>query len=357
MIKIKKREPISSNQKLLVRICAMLLALISFGVILLLIGKSPFGVYSQMMIGAVGTKFRILETLKIAIPNTIASLGIMLAFKLKFWNIGGQGQIIMGAVAASYFALFTPFIPEFALLPVMFIAAFVMGGIWAGIPAFFKNKYHTNETLFTLMMNYIALGIITYLQYSLWKDPNAGGFAKIAMFADFARLPKVFGLHIGWMVAILSIVFVYLLIHKMKLGFEIAVVGESVDTARYAGIDVKATTLKTLFISGGICGLVGVIQATGVNGTLSVDVAGSYGSVGIIIAWISGVNTLAIPVISFLFALLTQGGAFVQSAFQIPAAVSEILQGIILVFVLAAEFFIVYEVKLIKSKRAIRGEK
>ena len=132
----------------MIRVFSMFLALICFAIILLMIGKSPVNVYSQMVLGAVGTKFRILETLKIAIPNTIASLGIMLAFKLKFWNIGGQGQIVMGAIAASYFALFVREIPAFLLLPVMFISAFVAGGFWASVPAYFKTRYHTNETLF-----------------------------------------------------------------------------------------------------------------------------------------------------------------------------------------------------------------
>lgn len=356
MIKIKKRDPISPNEKFKIRLMAMFLALVLFSTVLVLLGKHPLNVYFQMIIGSLGTRFRFIETLKIAIPNTIASLGIMLAFKLKFWNIGGQGQIIMGAVASSYFALFVPDMPRAALLVIMILSAFLAGGVWAGIPAYFKTRYNTNETLFTLMMNYIAFNLVTYLQYGLWKDPRAGGFAKIAMFRPDARLPEVFGLHIGWILAILVVFIVYLLVNHMKLGYEIAVVGESVETARYAGIDVKTTTIKTLFISGGICGLIGVIQAAGVNGTLSVDVASGFGSVGIIIAWISGVNTLAIPLISFLFAILTQGAAFVQSAFQIPAAVSEILQGIILIFVLAAEFFIVYEVRLIHSK-ALRGEK
>lgn len=356
MIKIIKRNPIASKQKFRIRLMAMFLALTVFAIILLFLGKQPLNVYFQMIIGSLGTKFRIIETLKIAIPNAIVSLGIMIAFKLKFWNIGGQGQIIAGAIASSYFALFIPDIPRPLLLFVMILSSFIVGGIWAAIPAYFKTKYNTNETLFTLMMNYIALNLVTYLQYALWKDPSAGGFAKIAMFSPSARLPEVFGLNIGWILMILCVIAIYLLINHMKLGYEIAVVGESIETARYAGIDVKSTTIKTLFISGGICGLVGVIQAAGVNGTLSVDVASSFGSVGIIIAWISGANTLAIPIISFLFAIVTQGASFAQSAFQIPAAVSEILQGIILIFVLAAEFFIVYEVKFMNDK-ALRGGK
>ena len=197
MFRMTKRGYISNTNSILIRILAVVLALVTSSVFIKLMGHSPIKVYTSMLDGAFGSKYRILETLKVAIPIIIASIGIMIAFKMKFWNIGGEGQILMGAFFATYFALYHSELPKPILLIVMLIAGFIGGGLWALIPAFFKVKYGTNETIITLMLNYIAIKWIVHLQYGPWKDPNAMGFPKIANFTENAILPKVFGLHIG----------------------------------------------------------------------------------------------------------------------------------------------------------------
>ncbi|HAE62905.1 MAG TPA: ABC transporter permease [Eubacteriaceae bacterium] len=349
-MRIAKRSELSGNQIALVRLAAVFGALVFGGLFLIVLGENPITIYISMVKGGLGSFFRFRETVNIAIPLLITSLGVMIAFKMRFWNIGAEGQIFMGAFAATYLALNFSDLPKPLLLMMMGTASMVMGGIWLVVPAWFKARFGTNETLFTLMLNYIALRWVTYLQYSLWKDPNAMGFPKIASFGQNALLPKVFDIHIGWIIALVLIYAIYVYLNHTKTGYEIMVIGESEDTARYAGIDIKRVILKTMFLSGAVCGLVGMIQASGISGTLSVDLTGGVGFTAIITAWLSGLNPVMVGVVSFLFAMLRQGGSFIQTAYQIPASAAEILQALILFFVLASEFFLRYKVVLFKKK-------
>jgi simple sugar transport system permease protein len=290
------------------------------------------------------------KTVEYAIPLIITSLGIALAFRMKFWNIGAEGQICMGAFAASYFALFHPDWPLILLYPAMILSAFIAGGLWAGIPALFKVKWGTNETLVTLMFNYLALEFIEFLQYNAWKDPKALGFAKIAMFDSRVLLPKVFGINIGWIVAVALIVIMYFFVTRSKGGYRINVVGESVDTARYAGINVSRTILLTVFAGGALAGLAGMIQAVGVERTLNVNLSAGYGYTAIITAWLARLKPITIGIVCVLFAALMQGGAFIQTAYSIPSAAASVFQGLILLFILGCEFFLRYKIVGGKAK-------
>lgn len=351
MIRMAKRTSMSKKRAALIRTLAILLALLVSAIFILTLGHNPISVYMSMLSGAFGNAYRAKDTIKIAIPLIITSLGIMVAFKMKFWNIGAEGQILIGAMFSSYIALNYGNLPKVPLLLIMMIAGVIGGGLWALIPAYLKVKFDTNETIITLMMNYIALKWITYLQYGPWKDPNAHGFPKIAKFSDNAILPDLFGVHIGWIIAIILVIAMYIFFHYSKRGFEISVVGESTDTARYAGINVKKIILSSLFISGGICGLVGMIEASAVNHTLNTSISAGYGFTAIITAWLSGLKSIVIVPVSVLFAAMIKGGAFIQTSFQIPQSAAEVLQSTILFFVLGSEFFINY--KLIKKGKSI----
>lgn len=343
MLRIAKREELNKKQIILLRIMAIFSALFVSSVFLLFLKHNPFIVFSAMLKGCFGSLYRFKETINTTIPLVITSLGIMIAFKMKFWNIGAEGQIFMGAFAATYFALNFPQLPKPILLILMAVSAIVAGGMWLLIPALFKAQFGTNETLFTLMLNYIALKWITYLQYSLWRDPEAMGFPKIPNYTENAILPNFLGIHSGWLIALALVIVVYIIMNHTKIGYEIEVIGESENTAKYAGINIKRTIIKAMFIGGGICGLVGMIQASAISGTLTVEVTGGVGYTAIITAWLSGLSAPVAIITSFLFAILTQGGAFIQTAFRIPAAVAQILQALILFFVLASEFAIKYK--------------
>src|SRR6056297_9781 len=352
MIRIAKRAEVSKNRNVLTRIAAIIMALMLSALFIVFLGHDPLKVYLSMLEGSFGSAYRVKETIISTIPLTITSLGILMAFKMKFWNIGAEGQMIMGAFLASYFALNYSDMNRLALLSLMFVAGAVGGGIWGLIPAYFKSKYGTNEVLFTLMMNYIALKWITYLQYGPWKDKNALGFPKIPNFTTNAVLPKVLGIHMGWLIALILTALVYVFIHYTKKGYEINVIGESESTGAYAGMNVRRIILQAMFLGGALAGISGMIQASAVSGTLSVEVTGGVGYTAIIVTWLSGLSAPLIIIVSFLFAILIQGGSYIQTAFQIPQSAAQILQGMILLFVLGSEFFVKYQIiyKNIKLK-------
>ncbi|MDR0357078.1 MAG: ABC transporter permease [Clostridiales Family XIII bacterium] len=349
-VKAVKREDIPKNRSAIIRISSVALSLVFAGIVLLFFDLNPFTVFATIIEGSVGSASRVQQTIVKAIPLTIASLGILVAFKMKFWNIGGEGQIVMGALAASFVALNFGDAPRPVLLLLMAVASVVAGGIWALIPAAFKAKMGTNEVIFTLMMNYIAIKFVTYLQYGPWRDPNSKGFPKIPNFSENGLLPSLFGVHIGWVIALILTVAVYLFINYTKKGYEITVVGASIDTAGYAGMNIPSVIMTAMFISGGLCGLVGMIQASAIEKTLVYGISANYGFTAIITTWLARLNAAAVLFVCIAFAMLLQGASFIQLAMNVPAAVAGVVQGVILFFVLGSEFFIRYKVLFTRGK-------
>jgi ABC-type uncharacterized transport system permease subunit len=351
-IRIVKISERSGKDTLEIRIAAFISALAAGGLFILFLGYNPIELYGTIISGAFRSKMAFQATIRFMIPLLMSSLGVAMAFKMRFWNIGAEGQIIVGAVCASYFALFHDTWPHFLLLLVMFAAGALGGGLWGLIPAYFKSKYDTNETLFTLMLNYIALHIITYLRDGPWKDPGSSGFPKIARFAPNAQLDKILGVHFGWIIALILVFIVFIYLRYTKHGYEISVVGESKSTAKYAGMDVRKIILRTMAISGGICGITGMIQAAGSDMTLASSVAGGVGFTAIIVSWLAYLNPFGILLVSFLFSVLEKGSSVMQSAYGLSTYFSSVLQGIILFFILGCEFFIRY--KFVVSRKGGR---
>ena len=349
LIRITKRSELTSKQILLLRLGSVLLAIIAGGLFILCMGNNPISVYSTMIRGAFISKsaanpmMAFQGTIKIMIPLLISSLGVTLAFKLKFWNIGAEGQIIMGAIFATYFALFHADLPHYVLFVIMLLASIIGGGLYALLPAIFKAKFNTNETLFTLMLNYIALNIIVWLRDGAWADPESGGYPKIATFSLNAQLDRLFGIQIGWVIGLILVVVIFIYLKFTKSGYEISVVSESHETARYAGMNPKKIMLKTVFLSGAVCGIAGMVQATGSDATLATSVAGGVGFTAIIVAWLANLNPFGILLVSFLFSVLEKGSGVIKSDFGLSVYSADVLQGIILFFVLGCEFFVRYK--------------
>lgn len=348
-IMVIKRSDISNTKALLIQVLAIVLALATGGLFLSVLGHSPLVVYYNMIKGCIGSSMSIQETVKLIVPLLITALGLSIAYRMRFWNIGAEGQICVGAIAASYFALFHSGWPHWVLILVMLAAGIIAGGLWGLIPAYFKSRFGTNETLLTLMLNYVAYYIIQYLREGPWKDPGAMGFPKIARFDANAQMDMVLGVHFGWIIALFLVVATYVYIKYSKQGYEISVVGGSENTARYAGMNVKKIIMRTMFISGAICGLAGMIQASGADKTLTDSVAGGRGFTAITVAWLAQLNPALILVVSVLFGMLTKGSGYIQSMFKIPSAAADVLQGIILFFILGSEFFIQYKL-VVKGK-------
>lgn len=351
-VKLTKRDNVPKKQVALILTVSIVLALVFSGIVLLIFDLNPFTVFGTIVTGALGSPMRIEQTLIKAIPLTIASLGILVAFKMKFWNIGGEGQIMMGALCASYVALNYGDMPKPLLLLLMGIAAAVGGGVWALIPAFFKAKMGTNETIFTLMMNYIIINIVMYLQYGPWKDPESQGFPKIPAFSENAILPSVFGLHAGWIIMIVLVALIYFFMNYTKKGYEIAVVGESLETARYAGMNIPSIIMVAMFISGGLLGMVGFVQASAIEKTLTWGLSSNYGFTAIITTWLARLNAITTLFVCLAFAVLLQGASYIQLSMNVPSSVAVVVQGVILFFVLGSDFFLRYRVKWVGLKNA-----
>ena len=351
--RIVKRAEISRKKSWGIRIAAVMLALCAGGLLIFALGHNPFAVYGDMVSGSLSTKTALLATAKIAIPLLGASLAIAPAFKMRFWNIGAEGQIMAGAIAATYFALFQyDHLSRPVLLFVMFLAALLAGGLWGLIPAVFKAKWGTNETLFTLMLNYIAIGVVKYLRMGPWRSPTSAGFPKIAMFDASARLPNIFGLNIGWIIVLALVAAMFIYMKYTQHGYEISVVGESERTARYIGMNVPKIIMRTVFMSGAIAGVVGFLIVSGSSYTLSDSTSGGYGFTAITVAWLAKLNPFPMVIITVFLAVLAKGANTIQTNFKIPASAAEVLTGIILFFMLGCEFFINYRV-IFRSKKRI----
>lgn len=342
LIRLTKRENMSKTKIWLIRLGALVFAIILGGLVFMIAGANPVTAYGTILSGSLGKASGIRQVVKVAVPLLGTALALAPCFAMRFWNIGAEGQITMGAMAASFFALnMAHTLPSPILLLVMGIFSIIFGAIWAGIPAFFKARWGTNETLFTLMMNYIAIGIVGWLQGGPWEGKP--GSQIIPMFDPAAVLPKVFGVHIGWIIVLILTVFMYIYMGRTKHGYEIKVLGESENTARYAGMNVTRVTIRTACLSGGIAGLVGFMVASGANQTLYQDVAGGVGFTAITVTWLAQLNPFAMIAISLMLAVLSKGASSIQTSLGVPASISDIITGIILLCMLGCEFFINYK--------------
>lgn len=342
-IQISRRANTSRLAENFVRIGAIVASLLLAGVVMLFMGYNPIDIFGKIITSSLSTFSRFTETVNKTIMLTTLSLGIAVAFRMKFWNIGAEGQFYMGAFGAALAAFGFPELNPALLLPLMALFAFVFGGLWAMIPALLKAKFSTSETLVTLMMNYIAVSFISYLQYGPWKDPASLGAAKIARFSDNAILPKVFGIHAGWIIMLALVVIMTIVLKYTKLGYQIDVLGESETTARYAGMNTLKIMFAAVMLSGGLCGLAGFMQASAIEKSITDSMSGGLGFTAVITAWLAKLKPPVIVVVSFAFSMLLQSGKSLQ-VIGIPSSITEILQGVIIFFVLGSEFLINYKV-------------
>lgn len=287
------------------------------------------------------------------------AIGITPAFKMRFWNIGAEGQVLIGGVASAAMMIYLgDTLPAVILLPLMLVVSALAAMVWGLIPAFFKANWNTNETLFTLMMNYVAMQVITVC-IIFWENPK--GSNSVGTINSTTRggwIPELFGLDYGWnliiVLALTLAMFVYL--KYSKQGYEIAVVGESENTARYAGINVKQVIMRTMALSGAICGIAGFIIVSGASHTISTSTAGGRGFTAIIVSWLSKFNPFAMILVSFFLVFMQKGAGQIASQFNLNENASDVITGIILFFILGCEFFINYRVGM-RSRRERKAGK
>ena len=354
MIHISKRVSMPKWQGWLIRLAAVGIALLVNAVLIYALTKlNPIRVYITMFQGAFGTQRRIWNTLADTAMLLCIGVGLAPAFKMKFWNIGAEGQILVGGLASAACMIYFKSIPSGILLLIMFILSGLAGGIWGAIPAVSKVKLNTNETLFTLMMNYIAIQLTSYF-VALWENPKGSNCVNIIKpDTNIGWFPAVFGRQylLNVVIVMIMVVLMYLYLKRTKHGYEIAVVGASKSTARYAAIDVNKVTIRTVSLSGAICGIAGFIAVAGQSHTISTNTAGGKGFIAIIVAWLSKFNTLVMILVSLLLVFLDKGAREIASKFNINDHMSKMIMGIILFFILGSEFFINYKINSVKSEK------
>ena len=366
---IVKRDNCPLWKKCCFYLAAVVAALLLGAVVLLAIGVDPLAYYSRMFtMGTVGNKIAYktyINYLKDFVPLALTSVALSLAFKMRFWNIGGEGQFIMGAIAAAFVAFKAgPVMPEVLTLILMCLAAMMMAGLYGLFVAALKVRFGTNETLMTLMLNYIALYILTFLGETKadWNFFLDAGSARpiFASFADFVSFPTIplggkFELNISVILTFLIGILVFVYLKYTKQGYEIAVVGDSAGTARYAGMKVNSIVLRTVFLSACLIGLAAAFKV-GTAGILSTAITNDVGWTGIIVAWLSQLNTAVIFVVSALICVLHYGSTVAAATFsQVDSSFANILQGVILFLVLAADFYTRFRVVMDKKGGSDNG--
>lgn len=339
---IVKRSGITTKQAVKIRAIAVVTGLLLCGIICMAIFKvDPFSVYFELFMGAFGTSDRIWYLLRDTALLLGVGLALIPAFKMKFWNLGGNGQVLMGCLASvACMFYFGGKMPDIVVNLLMIVAAVVAGALWAVIPAIFKALFKTNESLFTLMMNYIAAGLVLFCIDS-WVKSGSGVLTPIAE----GNLIMIGNNHVLTLIVVaLMTAFMFVYLKYTKHGYELSVVGESENTARYVGINVKKVIIRTLILSGAMCGIIGLLLGGSINHTVNSESAGNRGFTGIMVAWLAKFDPIMMILTAFFITFLSRGMGQVQSAFGITnSAVSDVIIGLIYFCIIGCEFFINYK--------------
>ncbi len=361
MFQIVKRDEMIWYKSWGVRVCAIVFALIicSF-VIVLLTGNNPIQIYGSMLEGTFGSSRKIWNTLQRLSMLLCISLAVTPAFKMKFWNIGAEGQTLVGGLAAAACMIYLGnSMNIIILLPIMLITSILAGMLWGIIPAYFKAKFNTNETLFTLMMNYIAMQLVSFC-IVFWENPkDSNTVGVINSSTQGGWLPMLFGQKylLNILIVVIITVVMYIYLKYSKHGYEISVVGESENTARYIGINVKKVILRTMALSGALCGIAGLLIVAGTDHSITTNTVGGMGFTAIMVSWLAKFNPIIMTLTSFLIVFLERGAGEIATAFQLNESVSDILTGIILFFIIGSEFFVQYKIVRHSKHKDKEGDK
>ncbi len=355
-VRIVKRDGATMKNKVIARAVAIILALIVDAIFIFAVtGLNPLSVYGVMFQGTFGTGIRFSWAMRDLVTLLCIAVALAPAFKMRFWNIGAEGQVLVGGLATALVMVYCGnSLPTPILFIVMFVSSIVAGGLWGFVPAFFKAHWNTNETLFTLMMNYVATSIVACATNIM--RGQASSLGKLNMGTKAGWFPQFLGqrYNINILVVIILTLAMFFYLKYSKHGYEIAVVGESENTARYAGINVKMVTIRTMIVSGAICGLAGFLIVAGKDQTISTTTAGGQGFTAIIVAWLAKFNTFYMVLISFLLVFLSRGASEIASAYSLNDYAASIIEGVILFFILGSEFFINYRMIFRNSKKEVQ---
>ena len=340
---IAKRAALPWQKAWGIRGLSILAALIFAGLVgMALTGQNPIAIYATMVKGCFSSERRIWMLLQTLVMLLCVSLAVTPAFKMRFWNMTAACMIYFGGK-----------LPAWLLIIVMVICSMLAGALWALIPAIFKAKFNTNETLFTLMMNYVGIQLVSYFVI-VWENPKGSGHVGVINQGTMAGWLPTIGTqkYLLSVIVVLAItVFMYIYLKYSKHGYELTVVGESENTARYIGVNVNKVIIRTMLLSGAICGIAGLLLVGGTDHTISTTTAGGRGFTAIMVSWLAKFNPLYMIATSFLLAFFERGASEISTVFHLDQAFSDIISGIILFFIIGSEFFINYQIKFTKHAK------
>lgn len=352
ILMIRKNEADGKKTAVMVLLSVIAIVIV-LALIFLAIGVSPVTGLWKIVTTSFGSGYDFSETLVKTTPIIFTGLAVSCALKMKLWNIGAEGQLFMGAFGAVWAEQAFSGLPGFLVIPLMMLSAMVCGGVFGAIAGVLKKTLNVNEILTTLMMNYVAISLVNYFIYGPWRDPENPGFPITARFAPAARLPQAFNtrLHLGFVFALVTAVILWFVIDKTSWGYEIRAAGESTGGAKYAGIPVGRNILLVLLISGAVAGLAGMCEVSGLHYKLQPgNISSNYGSLGIIVAWLSGAHSLAVVCTAFCAGILLIGTESLQITMGVSSDMVQIIIGLLLISILVCKYFSMYRVSLRKGE-------
>ncbi|MGQ9597139.1 MAG: ABC transporter permease [Thermoproteota archaeon] len=354
-IRLEKRPVLSRRRGIFIRILAVLLSLPFIGLLFIIYGINPIDAYFRIFTGAFGSPYGFSETIVKTLPIGLCAVGLALAYRAKVLNIGAEGQLILGSMAATWVALFSNSPPSLTVVT-MLLAGFVTGAVWAIFPALLKAKLGINEVIVTLMMNYISLRLLDYVVTGPWRGLTQWGFPQTDPFPSYAKFTFLGGTRIHYYTLILLIVstlLLFILMSRTNIGYEIRFVGSNPEAARYAGVSVSKNIILVMLVSGGLAGIAGVGEVAGIHGRLTRGISPGYGYTAIIPAWLGGLDPMATLAASFFISGLMVGGDAIQVSLRLPSSLVYVFNGIILFFVISGEALVRYRIVLERGGRKL----
>ena len=351
-IKLEKRTPPPVWFQILTPILAIVISLLISAIFVVLLKKNPITAFYYLFYGAIGTKFAFKEMLVKATPLILTGVAVAIAFIAKYWNIGAEGQLYAGALAATWVGILNLPLPPSLYILLVITVGFAAGAIWSGIPGYLKAKFKVDDVVTTLLMNYIMIYIVSALLNGPWRNPKTM-YPESVMIAVNARFPKIIPrsrVHFGLIISLLAVVFMYFLIRKTKLGFEIRATGANPSAANFLGINTIKSIILVSIISGGIAGLAGVGEVAGVHYHLIQEISPGYGYSGIVIAMLGRLNSIGVFLAAIYFAIIITGAQMMSRTLNIPPYIADVIQGITLIVMLAMLLLFEYRIKIGRSK-------
>lgn len=346
--KLEPRGESSALMAYLSPILAIFLTLLTGFILFSLLDVNPWHALVTIFYTPISDTYGLAELAVKATPILLCAIGLSVVYKAEIWNIGAEGQLLMGSLFGGYVALSFLEIDGFWVLPIVLISGVIGGMFWAGIAAVLKVRFNANEILTTIMMNYIALNVVLWAVHGPLKDPKGYNFPESAMFSDSALLPSLISgtrVHFGLALALLAVVAVWVLMSRAFIGFQIQVMGLDSGAAKLSGFSRKKLTILAMLISGGLAGLAGISEVSGPIGQLVPSISPGYGYAAIIVAFLGRLNPFGIVLATFLMALLYMGGEMAQIALGLPLALTNLFQGMLLFYLLACDVFINFRLR------------